>query len=77
VRTEVVSKDVGVRENGAKAWVVLECSMHVQKLDYEEGVYELGDHVGEKALNSNLLPRLGLAKISLHTSFPNCLLKNI
>ncbi len=50
--------------------------LHVQELNYGEGICELVDHVGEKALNSNLLPKLGLAKRTL-ASFPNHLLKNV
>jgi hypothetical protein len=34
--------------------------LHVQKLNCEKGVYELEDHIGEEALNSNLLPKLEL-----------------
>jgi hypothetical protein len=29
-------------------------SLHVQRLNYREGIYELEDHVGEEALSSNL-----------------------
>jgi hypothetical protein len=50
--------------------------MHVQELDYEKDIYELGDNVGEKALNLNLLLKLGLAKKTPLTSFSNCLLEN-
>ncbi len=46
-------------------------------LNCRKGVYELEDHVGEEALVSNLLPKLGLAKKTLPTSFPNRLLKNV
>jgi hypothetical protein len=51
--------------------------LHVQELNYEKGVYELEDHVGEKALGSNLLPKLGFAKRYFLTSFFNHMLKNI
>ncbi len=34
------------------------------------------DHVGEEALNSNLLPKLGFEGKILHASFPNHLLDN-
>jgi hypothetical protein len=47
-----------------------------KKLNCEKGVYELGDHVGEEALNLNLLPKLGFTKKNPHVSFPNCLLEN-
>jgi hypothetical protein len=50
--------------------------LHIQKLDYEKGVYELGAHVGEEALNPNLLPKLGLAKKLVLESFPNHMLEN-
>jgi hypothetical protein len=43
--------------------------LHVQELNYEKGVYKLEDHVGEKALGSNLLPKLGFAKRYFLTSF--------
>jgi hypothetical protein len=36
--------------------------LHVQTLNYGEGVYELEDRVGEEALNSNLPPKLGPIK---------------
>ncbi len=35
---------------------------HIQKVNCEISVYELEDHVGEKAFNSDLLLKLGLAK---------------
>jgi hypothetical protein len=38
--------------------------MHVQWLNYEENIYELEDHVKEKALNTNLLPKLKFVKKS-------------
>ncbi len=44
-------------------------SLHVQELNCGEGVYELEDHVGEMALNSNLLTKLGLAKITPLANF--------
>jgi len=50
--------------------------LHVQELNYNEGVYDLEDHDGEEALNSNLLPKLELTKKTL-TSFLSHLLKNI
>ncbi len=50
-------------------------SLHVQKLNCQEGVYELEDHVGEMALSLNLLPKLGLAKITPLTNYFSHLLK--
>jgi hypothetical protein len=50
--------------------------LHIEKLNYEKGIYEMGDHVGEKALNLNLPPKLRLAKKNPPTIFPNRLLKN-
>ncbi len=50
--------------------------LHVQKVNYEEDIYELKDHVGEEALSLNLLPKLGLAKRTFLASFPNCLLES-
>jgi len=49
--------------------------LHVQELNYGKNIYELEDHVGEVASNSNLSPKLGHAK-KPSTSFPNCILKN-
>jgi len=51
--------------------------LHVQKLNCEKNVYKLRDHVGEKALNSNLPLELKLAKKTPIVSFPNHLLKNV
>jgi hypothetical protein len=51
--------------------------LHIQELDYKEGVYELGDHVEEKALYLNLSPKFGFAKKTSFASFSNLLLKNI
>jgi len=50
--------------------------LHIQKLNYEEDIYELGDHVGEKALNLNLSPKFKFVKKTFLTSFPSHLLKN-
>jgi len=33
--------------------------LHVQGLNYGEGIYELENHVGEETLNSNLPLKLG------------------
>jgi hypothetical protein len=49
--------------------------VHVQGLNYGEGVYELEDHVGQEALNSKLLLKLGPIKKILLASFPNHMLK--
>jgi len=43
--------------------------LHVQGLNYGKGVYELEDHVGEKALSSNLLLALGSIKIINRVGF--------
>jgi len=64
VKVEVVSKDVGAKENGAK-----NIPLHIQKLNYEKSVYELEDHVGEMALSLNLLLKLGPAKRTILASF--------
>ncbi len=45
--------------------------LHVQKLNYKEGVYELGDHVGDEALSLGLLLKFRPAKKTPTTSFPN------
>jgi hypothetical protein len=51
--------------------------LHLQNLNCKENVYELEDHVGEKALTSNWLPKLGPIKIILPISLLNCLLERI
>jgi hypothetical protein len=43
--------------------------LHVQGLNYREGVYELEDHVGEEAVNSYLLLKLGSVKRITHVGF--------
>jgi hypothetical protein len=58
---EVVSKDVGVKENGAKHELFESVPLHVQKLNY---VYEMEDHVREKK-SSNLPPKLRPTKKTL------------
>jgi hypothetical protein len=50
--------------------------LHVQKLNYKEGIFKLEDCVGEKTLNLDLLPKLGLAKRTF-TSFFNCQLESV
>jgi len=42
--------------------------LHVQGLNYGEGVYELEDHVGEETLSSNLLLELGSVKRIIRVS---------
>jgi hypothetical protein len=51
--------------------------LHVQKLNCGVSVYELEDHVGEKTLNLQLPPKLGLTKKTPLIGFPSCLLENI
>jgi hypothetical protein len=74
MRIEMVLKDykMGVGENGSKVRVAL----YVQELDYKKGIYELGDHVGEEALNLNLPLKFGFTKKTPPASFPIHLLKN-
>jgi hypothetical protein len=50
--------------------------LHVQKLNYREGIYELDDHVGDEALSLSLILKFRLAKKTPPTSFPNCLLES-
>jgi hypothetical protein len=50
--------------------------LHDPKLNYKEGVYELGDHVGEEALNLDLLPKLKLIIFFPPIGFPSCLIEN-
>jgi hypothetical protein len=51
--------------------------LHIQGLNYREGVYELKDHVGQEALNSNLLLKLRPIKRIIPTCFPNHLLESV
>jgi hypothetical protein len=44
--------------------------LHVQGQNNGKGIYELKDCVGEKALNSILLPKLGLVKKNFLQFFP-------
>jgi hypothetical protein len=45
--------------------------LHVQELNCRKGILKLYDHVGEEALSLDLLSKLGLAKKTPITSFPN------
>jgi hypothetical protein len=45
--------------------------LHIQEQNFGEDIYELEDHVWEEVLSSNLLPKLGLVRKILFTSFPN------
>jgi hypothetical protein len=51
--------------------------LHIQRLNSGKGVYELEVHVGQEALSSNSLRKLGFAKKIPHAQFSNRLLKNI
>jgi len=51
--------------------------LHFQGLNCRKGIYELEDHVGQEALNSNLLLKLKPIKKIPPTSFPNRLLENV
>jgi hypothetical protein len=63
--------------------MVLKCMLfknillHVQGLNCREGIYKLEDHVGQEALNSNLLLKLELVKKIPRVGFPNHMLKNV
>jgi hypothetical protein len=50
--------------------------LHVQGLNYREGVYEPKGHVGEEALSSNLSLKLGPVKEIPLVGFPTRMLKN-
>ncbi len=69
MKVQVVSEDVGVWENGAKARVALKYSLAHPRTKLRKGVYELGDHVGEKALSSNSPPNLGITKKNFSYKF--------
>jgi hypothetical protein len=72
MKIEVVEEDMGVGENGANAQIALKYCPARPKLDYEKGVYELKDHVKQKALNSNLSLKFRLAKKTLLACLSNC-----
>jgi hypothetical protein len=48
--------------------------LHVQRLNYGEGIYELEDHVNEEALSSKLPLELGFIIFFPHASFLNHML---
>ncbi len=76
MKVEVVSEDVGAKENGAKTQLLENILLHIQKLKCKKGTYELKGHVGEEALHSNLPPKLGPAKRIPPISFSNYLLES-
>jgi hypothetical protein len=76
MRTEVVLKDTSVGKNGAKMRVVQNYSLPCLKTNYEKGIYELKNEVGEETLNSNLPPKPRFVKKILLASFSSHLLKN-
>ncbi len=76
VKIKVVSEDMGVVKNGSKHELPYNIPLHSQRLNYEVNVCELKDHVGEKGWSSNWSTKLGFAKKTPPTSFPNHLLKN-
>jgi len=51
--------------------------LHAQKLNYRINICELEDHVGEKRLNLDWLPKLKPTKKIPFASFLNHLLKNV
>ncbi len=63
MKIEMVSRRMWVQGE-----MLLDCKLfksipfHVQELKCKKGVYDLKEHVGEEALNSDLPPKLGLIK---------------
>ncbi len=51
--------------------------LHVQELNCDEIFYEQEVHVGEEALNLNLMPNLGLVRKNHLASFSIHLLENV
>ncbi len=51
--------------------------LHIQGLNYGEGVYESKGHVGEEALNSKLSLKLGAVKTIPLVGFPTRMLENV
>ncbi len=58
MKTKVVLKDMDARGMVPKCRLLENIPLHVQ----EVGIYELKDHVEEKALNLDLLLKFGPAK---------------
>lgn len=60
MRIEVMSEDMGARENGAKVWATQKYSFACSRLKlwkirvWSFNVCKLEDHVGEEELSSNL-----------------------
>jgi hypothetical protein len=61
---------------GPKHELFKDIPLHVQELNSKKNIYELKNHAREKALNSNLPPKLGLAKRTPFTSFFSHLLES-
>jgi hypothetical protein len=72
-----VLEDVGAKKFDLIMQIAREYSLARLKLNYRKGIYELEDHVGEEALNLNLLPKVKLVTKIPFTSFPSCLVENI
>ncbi len=60
MRIEVVSEDMGARENGARMWAIQKCSFARLRLKlwkirvWSFSVCRLEDHIGGEKLSSNL-----------------------
>jgi len=72
-----VSKDMSVKKMVLEHELLENIPLHAQELNCGESVYELKDHVGEKALILNLPLKLGLIRKIPLASFPNHLLETI
>jgi hypothetical protein len=55
MRIKVVLENVNAGENGVKMRLLESIFIHIQRLNFGKGVYELEDHVGQEALSLNLL----------------------
>jgi len=75
-KAEVVSEDVDVGNNGVRAQIAWTYLLHVQGLNYGEGVFEPKGHVGEEALSSNLSLKLRPIKTNPLVCFRSRMVKN-
>jgi hypothetical protein len=63
MKTEMVSRTMWVQGKMLpKCKLFKSIPFHVQELKCRKGIYDLKDHVGEEAFNSNLPPKLGHVK---------------
>jgi hypothetical protein len=77
MKAEVVSKDVGVWENGAKFWVTREYSPTCPMVKLQSMCLWVGGSCWGKGIEFKLVDKAWAYKKNFHVNFPNRLLKNI